>query len=313
MPPRPSRGVRKARTASGGGGGRGNAEALEVDVVSIEVEQMSAYDEPKNICVYGPSGHGKTTLVSSAPNATFLTTEKGLSSAKMAGSSAQIMRAYDWEHVVAGKNKAIEMLGKDDWLIVDSGTKMQVLYMRWILKKQNQANSVRSLDIPSLPDHQQYQNGFKRFCDEIMDAHFNTIMVFGEMEIPGEDEEMQFVPHIEGGKTYQIMRYITSQFDVGIRYSVSKSLSTPGHTVRLALAQPAPPYWAKDRYTALGDYQTVEPGDFTAMAEFIEMMDEAMAGAVGTLPQEEEDATETVAEPTPIRPTRAPRAKAARS
>lgn len=277
----PTRGVRKTRrTSQTAKQSDENPLAIDADVVTIEIEKMAQFNESKNICLYGPSGHGKTVLAGGAPRATFLTTEKGLSSAKASGSEADLMRAFDWEHVLAGLRKADEILGKDDWLIVDSGTKMQVLYMRWILRMQNQANSSRSLDIPALQDHQQYQNGFKRFCDHIIDAPYNSIIIFGEMEIPGEDEEMLYVPHIEGGKTYQVCKYIIGQFDVGIRYSVSRKLSKPGHTVRIALTQPQEQYWAKDRYSAFGDYQLVEPGDFTAMADFIDMINETL-GASG--------------------------------
>ena len=195
---------------------RENPLAINADIVTIEIEEMAQFSESTHICLFGPSGVGKTVLAGGAPRATFLTTEKGLTSAQRSGSQARIMRAYDWEHILAGMNKADEVLGEKDWLIVDSGTKMQVLYMRWILRMQSAANSSRSLDIPALQDHQQYQNGFKRFCDHLIDAPYNTIFVFGEMEIPGEDDEMERVPHIEGGKTYQVCRYIIGQFDVGL-------------------------------------------------------------------------------------------------
>jgi hypothetical protein len=252
---------------------REDPEFVDVADVTIEIEDMHKFEESKNIAVYGPSGVGKTVLTSHAPRATILSTEKGLSSAQASGSTAKVIRAYDWEHVVAGKRKADASLGKGDWLVCDSSTKMQVLYMRWILRMANAANSKRSLDLPALQDHQLYQNGFKRFVDSIIDAPYNSIFVFGEMEIPGEDDELEKVPHIEGGKQYQVCRYIIGQFDVGIRYSVSESLSEPGNRVRLALCQPTEGKWAKDRYMALGDWQTVEQGDFEAMADFIEMIE----------------------------------------
>lgn len=255
-----------------------SALAMEVDAVEIKIEEMAEFDESKNICLYGPSGVGKTILAGGAPQSMFLTTEKGLSSAKRSGSKSQVMRAFDWEHIVAGMNKADEVLKKDDWLIVDSGTKMQSLYMRWILRMENKANSSRSVDVPQVQNHLQYQIGFKRFVDHIIDAPYNSIFIFGEQEIPGVDDEMERVPHIEGGKTFQVCRYVIGQFDVGMRYSISRKLSEPGHTVRLVLTQPVEEYWAKDRYMALGDYQTVEPQDFTAMAEFIDMIENSDVG-----------------------------------
>src|SRR5712691_8534738 len=100
--------------------------ATDVDIVVEEMDEF-ALSESKNIAIYGPSGVGKTVLAGGAPDATFLTTEKGLSSAQRSGSKAKVMRAYDWEHILAGLNKADETLSQDDWLVVDSGTKMQVL------------------------------------------------------------------------------------------------------------------------------------------------------------------------------------------
>jgi hypothetical protein len=269
----PIRGARKTTRKPRAVANTESTAAMDVDAVTIEIEDMAQFEESKNICLYGPSGDGKTVLAGGAPRSTFLTTEKGLSSAKRSGSTSQVMRAFDWEHVIAGMNKADEVLGKGDWLIVDSGTKMQSLYMRWILRMENRANSSRSLDVPQIQDHLQYQIGFKRFVDHIIDAAYNSIFIFGEMEVPGMDDDMERVPHIEGGKTFQVCRYVIGQFDVGIRYSVSKKLSEPGNKVRIALTESVDGYWAKDRYMALGDYQLVQQGDFTAMAEFIEMIE----------------------------------------
>lgn len=274
--------VKRRRGARPGSRTRESREAPTEFVarhVTIDIQEMSEFDESRNIILYGPSGHGKTVFAGGAPRSVYLTTEKGLSSAKRSGSTSQIMRAYDWEHVLAGMRKADEVLGRGDWLIVDSATKMQVLYMRWILEMEHARNPARSLDIPAIQNHQQYQNGYKRFVDHIIDADYNSICVFGEMEIPGEDGEPQFVPHIEGGKTFQVCRYIIGQFDVGLRLSVSKSLSEPGHTVRLVLSQPTETFWAKDRYMALGDWFTIEPGDFGAIYDVIEKIENSMEEA----------------------------------
>ena len=99
---------------------RENPLAINADIVTIEIEEMAQFSESTNICLFGPSGVGKTVLAGGAPRATFLTTEKGLTSAQRSGSQARIMRAYDWEHILAGMNKADEVLGEKDWLIKPS-------------------------------------------------------------------------------------------------------------------------------------------------------------------------------------------------
>src|SRR6266704_4455878 len=131
MPPR--RGVRQTRSKTATQE-RENPQSLEAGAVTVEIEDLTTFNESTNILLHGPSGHGKTVLAGGAPNATFLSTEKGVVAARRAGSKAGLIRAPDWEHVVAGLDLADQRLGPEDWLIVDSGTKMQVLYIRWILR-----------------------------------------------------------------------------------------------------------------------------------------------------------------------------------
>lgn len=208
----------------------------------------------------------------------FLTTEKGVVAAKRAGSTAGIIRAPDWEHALAGVKLADEKLGPEDWLIIDSHTKMQVLYLRWLLRMRNAQNSARDLDIPAIQDHQKWQNAFMRWTDHIVDAPYNTIFVGGEMIKQDKEGEEIVLPAITG-KDYAICNYIIGQMDVGMYYSVSDKASTSTEIVRRAMVQPHPdlPYWAKDRYDALGKYQDVGEKDYWAMADFIEMIKEEAA------------------------------------
>jgi len=76
-----------------------------------------------------------------------VTTEKGVTSAKRAGHSARVWRAPTWEHVEVALDRADNELTSDDWLIVDSGTKMQILLHRWWLGRQHEENEARDLDI----------------------------------------------------------------------------------------------------------------------------------------------------------------------
>ena len=66
---------------------RESPQAIEADEVEIELEDLSSFSESINILIYGPSGHGKTVLAGGAPNATFVSTEKGVVAARIAGSS----------------------------------------------------------------------------------------------------------------------------------------------------------------------------------------------------------------------------------
>jgi hypothetical protein len=256
---------------------RESPTAMEAAAVTVEIEELTAYNESTNMLLYGPSGHGKTVLAGGAPNATFLSTEKGVVAAKRAGSKAKLMRAPDWEHVLASLDKADETMGPEDWLIVDSHTKMQVLYVRWILRTIHDEQPHRDLDIPAIQDHQKWQNGFKRFTDRIVDAKYNSIFICTTMRRDDEDGEDQVLPAITG-KGDEICNYVCAQMDVIGYYAVSEKATAANDDIptRRALFQPFPPYIAKDRYQALGMYQDVGDQDYNAMAEFIEMIQDSV-------------------------------------
>lgn len=266
---------------------RENPESMLEDEVTIEVEELSAFAESINILVYGPSGHGKTVLAGGAPNSVFVSTEKGVIAAKQAGSKAKLIRTPTWERVVAAKKYCDEHYGSDDWVIFDSLTKMQVLMIRWILRKINADNSHRDLDIPAIQDHQKWQNYFKRFVDSLIDAPYNVIFICTEMYKEDQDGEGIVLPSITG-KDYEICNYIRAQTDVNLWYMVTQNKA--GQEVRRALAQPWGPYVAaKDRYQALGRWWDVEFGDYTAMADMIEAINEAIKNGAPNEYDEEDD------------------------
>jgi|SRR5580698_3175117 hypothetical protein len=273
MPPRrgarPSRARANSRTSE-----RENPQSMEAAPVSIEITELPDFNESVNWLLYGPSGHGKTVLAGGAPNATFLSTEKGAIAAKRSGSKARLMRAPDWEHVLASLDKADRELSEKDWLVVDSITKMQVLYLRWILRMIHEQNAARDLDIPAIQDHQKWQNGFMRFIDRVIDAPYNSILIATEMHKEDEEGEELVLPNLTG-KNYAISNYVTSQCDIVTYYAVAPQKSRTEPMVRRLLCQPFPPYIAKDRFAVFGRWQDVEEGDFTAMADFIEMILEA--------------------------------------
>jgi hypothetical protein len=281
----PTRGVR------GRGGPRQSAKQsreaplsmMEADV-EIQVEDLSTSGQKatKNILIHGPSGHGKTLLAGGAANGTrnvwFLSTEtEGVASARAVGSQAQLIRAPTWEYAVAGVKWAEQNLSHDDWLAVDSGTKMQELYMRWILQRENEINPQRDLDIPAIQNHQKYQNGFKRWCDRLIDGDFNVIFITTSMTADDAEGEERIIPHLLGKKG-EISDYVSAQFSVALYYAVAReSRDMRGPVMRRALAQPYPPWYAKDRYMALGKFWDVEDGDYFAMSQMIEAIEKKVA------------------------------------
>lgn len=252
-------------------------EALVADAVDVIVEDLADFSSnaSKNIVLYGPSGHGKTVLAGGAPNATFLSTEAGAVAAKRAGSTAKLIRTPTWEHVEAGIKLAGNTMGKGDWLIVDSATKMQQLLLRWILQENNKRKPNRDLDIPAIKDHQKWQNMFLRFISNLVDAEYNTILVATAMYKEDEEGEPLVMPNILG-KDYTISQNFCAEADMVLYYAVSKTASTEDSVIRRVLAQPYPPYFAKDRYDCLGKYFDVEEGNYSAMADIVSAIEQSI-------------------------------------
>jgi hypothetical protein len=259
-------------------------QTIDEAEVTVEIESLANVKESINILLHGPSGHGKTTLAGSITgengdgySATFVSTESGIVAAQVAGSTAGLIRTPTWEHVVAAKRLADQRFGPDDWVILDSLTKMQVLMIRWILQQIHAQNGARDLDIPAIQDHQKWQNYFKRFVDALIDAPYNVIFITTEMYREDEEGDTIILPAITG-KDYEICNYVRAQTSLNIYYGITTKTSD-GAPVRRALFQPVPPYVAaKDRYSALGKYKDVPDGDFTAMAGFVDLVYDSLEG-----------------------------------
>lgn len=302
---------RRRASAKSASSEKENPTGLEVADVDIRVEDLATSQQTINVLLAGPSGHGKTVLASFAPRCTIISTETGGPiSAKRAGSRARAITALDWEHVVAAKKWCDEHLKAGDWVVLDSLTKMQVLMVRWILRLRHSENSSRDLDIPAIQDHQKWQNYFKRFVDQFIDAPYNVVFICGDMIRTDHDGEDIVLPHIEG-KDYAICNYVRAQTSLNIYYAVTDKLSPEeepedGSPVRRALFQPFPPFvFPKDRFILFGRYRNVYAGEYAIMADWIAEIEQALAS--GLQPDAEEAGSE-VTPATPIRRRRTARA-----
>lgn len=259
----PTRRPAKKRTAS-----RSVRAVPDRPRIVIEDERLEDFNESVNILIHGNSGVGKTVLAAGAPNSTFLTTEKGVVAAKRVGHTGRVWRAPTWEHVEAGVERADSEMGPDDWLIVDSGTKMQILFIRSWLGLQHEENDSRDIDVPQIQDHQKWQNAYMRWVDHMVDAPYNMIFITTSMHKEDPEGESLVLPAITG-KDYTISNYVCAAMDQVLYYGVAKQRNKEAPTVRRLLAETYPPYFAKDRYSVLPRWTDIESGDYFIMADII--------------------------------------------
>jgi len=269
MPPR-KRGARPQRsTPARRANTRPTRPQNDRPKVVVRDESLEDFNESINICLYGNSGVGKTVLAGAAPNATYLTTETGVTSAKRAGHKARVWRAPTWDHVDVALDRADAELTPEDWLLVDSGTKMQVLLHRWWLGRQHADNDARDIDIPQIQDYQKFQNMYMRFWDRIVDSQYNSIIICTAMNNEDPEGENIVLPHIVG-KGYAISSYCCAQMDMVLYYGVARQNDKQAPTIRRLLAETYPPWFAKDRYNVLPRWTDVEHGDYDIMADIID-------------------------------------------
>jgi hypothetical protein len=169
---------------------------------------------------------------------------------------------------MAALDEADKELGPEDWLLLDSGTKMQVLMIRWILEIIHEDNEARDLDIPAIQDHQKWQNMFMRFIDRIVEAKYNTVITATAMHKTDQEGDSLILPTFTG-KDYAIANYICSQMDDVFYYGVVPQENVKAPTTRRILTETYPPYFAKDRFMVLDRWIDVYEDEFDILDEII--------------------------------------------
>ena len=263
----------KVGTGAPAKGGKNSREApasmnvAKGDLPVVMPEALAEFNESWNMLIYGDSGSWKTGLAGGAPRALFISTEKGTIAAQRLGSTAQVIKAYDWLAVEAALNYVDDHPGEFDVIIIDSLTKMQILMLRWILGVINDQNPGRDLDIPAIHDHQKWQNMFKRFVDRIIDMPVNTIFICTAMRREDEDAEEIVLPQLLG-KDYEISSYVCAQVDM-LLFLKALKVDADEAAVHRLLAEAFPPYWAKDRFHALPRWVDIAEGELDVMPRII--------------------------------------------
>lgn len=223
-----------------------------------EIIDMEEFDESINMLIYGDSGVGKTVFGGSAPNVLFVATEKGTIAAKRQGSDAKVWKVETWDDIQ--KNYQYLKKATDagdlpfDWVIMDSTTAMQTYLWRGILDKAVEDNSNRDPDIPAIQDHQKMQNMFKRFIKAYCDLPVNVLFTATTARHDDEEGENIILPDITG-KGYGLSQWTCAQMSVVGYMSVRRrGKAEERETVRRINFQTVPPYFGKDRYACLGEY-----------------------------------------------------------
>lgn len=175
-----------------------------------QIVDLSDFDESINLLVYGPSGVGKTVFGGSGSRVLYLAVEKGTVSARRQGSKAKVWPVNEWDDLEAAYVWLEENPDAFDWVVLDSITEMQQMAIRAILKKANEENSSRDLDIPAIQDHQKWQNIYKRFINYFVELPVNCLFIALVRTAQDEDKNEFLTPDIQG-KNYQLSQYTCGQ------------------------------------------------------------------------------------------------------
>lgn len=247
------------------------------------IRDLADFNESINLLIYGDSGVGKTVLCGGAPNAIFLSTETGTISAKRQGSKAKVWRMKNW----ADLEEAYIWLRDNpdhgfEWVILDSVTKMQQQLVRHTLEQRVLKRSDSDEDVPEIADYQKFQNKFRRFVTQFIEMPTNVIFTATAMRREDEEGDDLVLPSIEG-KGYAIANFACAEMDAVLYYGLRAGKGNTPPTRRL-LCQPAPPYFAKDRFDSLGRWI-----DNPTMPEIIKLIESSSSKPPAETPIDDDE------------------------
>lgn len=178
----------------------------------LDLEEIPDY---VNLMIYGKSGVGKTRFAGSDERVVFIAPEDdGTLSAKRAGSKAKQWPVKCWADLIEAKEYFEEQAQANgkinvNWIVIDSGTEMQQMAMRHILREQKELREYRDIDLPEIQDWQKWYNMFLRVVKEFNALPCNVLWT-ALVSSSTDEEGNQFLHPAIQGKGYEIAQSFAS-------------------------------------------------------------------------------------------------------
>ena len=224
-----------------------------------------------NFLVFGDPGVGKTPFAATSPSGLVIAADKGLISAKLAGSKAQKAVIQNWEQFesITRMLRAEDGAGYD-WITIDGLTMLQEICMRAMLDRAHADNAKQDEDIPSQAVHQKVQNIMKRLVNVYCDLPVNVMFTALPWNIETEEGEERVIPLIHGQKG-AVSNYITGLMDA-VGYMQRKE-NKAGVEVPRITWKPHGAYYGKDRFGVLKPFT-----DNLTLPEIADRINSAVSG-----------------------------------
>lgn len=231
-----------------------------------EIQELSEHTESVNALVYGDPGSGKTVLGGTAPEGLFLAIEPGTVAAARQGSAAMVIDCPDWPTFSAVLNDLRRgnllnpKTGKRfKWIIVDSLTRLQQKMIEDIMRVAHKENKKRSLTVPDMLGHQEWQSRMKRVVNALNDLPENVLYTAHAMRAEDEEGEPIILPDLVGKNGTQdpttMSRFVCGTVGLYGYLKVQTDRKT-GQPIpdgkRRLIVQRSGPYFGKDRYNVFG-------------------------------------------------------------